>query len=394
MSSKIAAAAAAVILLAASCGEESPSITAPTAPSPISTTTQAAPPQLAGAADGTAMPADPGEIAFNEPQYRASSYTYTPGVPGNPRHVQVRATGDSYVATIDNETLYEHEISWEAPNWGATEADEFRVQVRSGDNVLAHAVMAGNPALISPETVDLEAAEGRFYMALCNNIGCSPEWDAGWIVIGDATNKPGPPGEMSIAEKGITGGPVTIDGRQFETERYGISATLDQTDFVTDIEVEYWATGARREIAIKDRYEIAPRATGFNVTFDVPEGKWTVVARSRNSRGWGIRGVKRANVEVEYGISTPGRPTNLAWNNSRISWDPPLDNGGLPLQKYEYFPATMCPSIAGTPYPLDIRDRYTLKNHQVRVHWSPTIDGISMRAWNNAGPSPCINHEF
>lgn len=93
MSSKIAAAAAAVILLAASCGEESPSITAPTAPSPISTTTQAAPPQLAGAADGTAMPADPGEIAFNEPQYRASSYTYTPGVPGNPRHVQVRATG-------------------------------------------------------------------------------------------------------------------------------------------------------------------------------------------------------------------------------------------------------------------------------------------------------------
>ena len=200
MSSKIAAAAA-VILLAASCGEESPSITAPTAPSPISTTTQAAPPQLAGAADGTAMPADPGEIAFNEPQYRASSYTYTPGVPGNPRHVQVRATGDSYVATIDNETLYEHEISWEAPNWGATEADEFRVQVRSGDNVLAHAVMAGNPALISPETVDLEAAEGRFYMALCNNIGCSPEWDAGWIVIGDATNKPGPPGEMSIAEK-------------------------------------------------------------------------------------------------------------------------------------------------------------------------------------------------
>ena len=50
-----------------------------------------------------------------------------------------------------------------------------------------------------------------------------------------------------------------------------------------------------------------------------------------------------------------------------------------------------CPEGAGTPYPLQVRDRYVLRHHEVRVHWSPTVNGISMRAHNSAGSSECTD---
>ena len=112
---------------------------------------------------------------------RTSSYTYIDGVPGNPRNVRVRPTGE----TIEfAQTHYELLMTWKPPNWGATDANLVYAEVRNGQTVIDSArVGTVTPPIESPlRGVFLQAAEGQFYMSLCNDVGCGPPWNAGSIV--------------------------------------------------------------------------------------------------------------------------------------------------------------------------------------------------------------------
>ncbi len=318
-----------------------------------------------------------------------SSYTYNPDAPGSPRNVRVWQTGR--VGSGVNGLEYELSATWDPPTWGSTDisGSVWTVRARNGD-VLSSVGGGGQ----SPATAWLEAAEGRFHLALCNTEGCGPPYDAGRIFVGGSTDKPGPPAGLHL-DRGSGDANWSFAERTWRAASFHTSFTVDPSDFVDKFRFEYWVRGARQETTTITEFDAAGidlngvANTAQGQVALITEGDWTFTVRTRNNRGWGRRAVRRFSVEVSGG-RRPSRPTNLSWNDGLISWDPPNSFGGLPLLKYEYYPVEDCLPGHGTPYPLQPADRYVLRSHEVRVLWAPP-DAISLRVFNSHAASFCEN---
>lgn len=257
-----------------------------------------------------------------------------------------------------------------------------------------------NPPIATTLWHHLEAAEGRLYMALGNDIGFSPEWDAGWIVIGDAMHKPPPPPMTVSSTNGSSS--TQIANRSFSGREHNVKLIFEAKDFVQDARFEYWVAHARSTTTIQETFSVQNHAD-VTRTVSIGEGRWTFTAQTRNSQGWSNRSVARFSVTAPGG-AIPNTPTHLEWDNGVIKWRPPLYPGGLPLLGYRLFPDTGCggedldlnpaePGI-GTPYPLQVQDQYKLRRHKVRVHWNPVTEGISILAYNRKGRGACSGIVF
>ena len=290
---------------------------------------------------------------------------------------------------MSGQTLYELEVTWKPPNWGATDADGFLMEVRDGQNVIVgdrHTPVFNSP-ITSPSRSFLPAAEGQFKMSLCNAVGCGPAWDAGSIVIGDAMEKPGPPA-MTIVPSTQTGQEL-ISGRYFEATPHQVHLNWQDTDFAREIQIQYWLRPGKSWRTFNTSFQLQANtaSTTTGVVF-LMEGSWTVTARLRNSQGWGRRAVERVNVRVDTNTGKPGTIPQVEWSNGRLRWQAPMTTGGLPILKYEYFRTTGCTG-AGTPYPLQRGDRYALTSQEIRIRQSP--DGMSVRAHNRKGAGDCAS---
>ena len=130
--SMIAGAIAAMTLTVSGCSDNHETLT-PTGPSAISEAAEGP-----GTARTTGNPTAGLQINDGLPRtgdnWRALSYTYIDGVPGNPRNVRVRPTGETIV--VGGVTSYELELTWKPPNWGATDAHEVYGEVRNGETVV------------------------------------------------------------------------------------------------------------------------------------------------------------------------------------------------------------------------------------------------------------------
>ncbi len=385
---------AATMILATSCnGDETSSPTAPSAlgaaasygdnnlPRPDHAPPHDAP-QTVDATSTEAM-SDIGRIGV-------SAYTYVEGVPGPPRNVRVKPTGNRPVVN-----KHQLEVDWDPPTWGSATIDYSLISIRDNSG---ESLVSGIAGHAPPTRVNLLPAEGRVHLALCNvEFGCSPPYDAGRIFVGGSNDTPAPPSIGTLA-RNANDVDIPFRGRTFRGGLYVAPVTVKSTDFVDRIRVEYWVRGARRQTTISAESEAARNSNGVALTdqslsFLMPEGDWTFTIRTRNNRGWGRRAVRRFSVQVDGGIE-PGPPINLSWNDGLISWNRPNDHGGLPLLKYEYYPQPNCPTGHGTPFPLQVADRYVLRSHEARVIWAPNLTGISVRAFNSKGAGDCASLHF
>ena len=383
----IAGAVAAMTLTVSSCSDNHEPLT-PTGPSAISEAAERPATSRTTGYPAAGVQAND-EIAGTGDNWQNTglnrSYTYIEGVPGTPQHVRVRPTGGT--REVDGQTEYELELTWRPPNWGATDAHEVEMVVRRGQTIVVSPwAVSKRPTIEPPLTTFLPAAEGRFYMSLCNEVGCGPPWDAGSIVIGDAMEKPGPP-EMTI-ERGRGSGTDLINGRVFEAPVYELDLNWRNTDFARDVQFEYWVRQARRRTTTKSTKSVQGNTHQESVT--LMEGSWTVTARLRNSQGWGRRAVLRLDVQVDDGTTRPGGVRLADWSNGRLTWDSVLVVGGLPILKYEYFYAAECPAGTGTPYPLKGNNRYYLEKQNLRIALSPAPEEMSIQVYNRKGAGNCV----
>ena len=231
----VTAAIAAITLALGSCSDSHETLT-PTGPSAIGDAAEAPATSRTTASPTTAGVQVNDETSGTGDNWQNTglnrSYTYIEGVPGTPRHVRVRPTGEKGGGS------YEVEVSWEPPNWGATDAHTLMMEVVDGTTVKATATWITRPRITSPATGHVFAAEGRAKVSLCNDVGCGPPWDAGSIVIGDAMEKPGPP-EMTIKPAAGIGDKI-INGRVFEQNYYTLDLNWRNTDFARKVQLEYW----------------------------------------------------------------------------------------------------------------------------------------------------------
>ena len=255
----ITAAVAAMTLAISGCSDNHETVT-PTGPSAIGDAAEAPATSRTTASPNTAGVQVNDETSGTGDNWQNTglnrSYTYIEGVPGTPRHVRVRPTGEKAGQS------YEVEVSWEPPNWGATDAHDAEDGGRRRNNRQEHlnqesgwtsSWKASNH--VADNGAVLLAAEGRAKVSLCNDVGCGPPWDAGSIVIGDAMEKPGPP-EMTIEsiEQELE---IKLSTEGFRGKRLRSRPELAEHGFCPQgAAVEYWVRQARRRTTTKSRRQV------------------------------------------------------------------------------------------------------------------------------------------